>query len=309
MNVPFPSSRFSVLLLTTSLVLCSTVSQSAFGQAVRRGQGKSNAVKKTQQLNGISTIKGQAKLRAKTAFQTNGKRIVKQKALQNGFSKQQVIDHKPQVKNKLQNHFKQEAADRAHLWFANQGSELVRHKITQQNLAPSKLLAIHPALKQRCNRIQYLRQPGNQRFRWSWRKWCGYYPTCCHWWYSYCGPVYYFDPTCTLTYDWYNYYVCPVEVQSLVFAPEVRWALGLKCVLIPGKGLGIEAVKPDSPAELAGLEPGMIIISANGMAIIDESSMAIAIDQSGGVLQLDVLGSANGQPARHTVLLQPVLGF
>lgn len=81
-------------------------------------------------------------------------------------------------------------------------------------------------------RLRHLRRRSNRHLHWSHPKWCGYYPRRCHWWYSYVGPTYYFDPTCSITYNWY-YYHCPVDAQPLVSHPEIRWNLGIKCVLIP----------------------------------------------------------------------------
>ena len=314
MNVRHLVSRFSLMSLMATAVLSLTISPTAFGQA-SRGGGKSNAVKNVQPFSRRSETNTQvknhakflAKQQAKHVFQTKGKSIVKRKALENGFAKQQVMNHKIQVKNKLENHIKHEAKSRAKDLVENHGRQLVKNQLDQQNVAYASRLAGYPAIKKRFDRLQFLRQPSHHHFHWSWRKWCGYYPAHCHWWYSCCGPNYYFDPTCSLTYDWYYYYSCPVEVRSMIAACDVRWSLGLKCVLIPDKGLGIEAVNPDSPADLAGLEPGMIIIAANGIAIANETSMPTAIDQSQGVLQLDILSSASTETSRVTVILQPML--
>ena len=63
---------------------------------------------------------------------------------------------------------------------------------------------------------------------------------------------------------------------------------------------------PSSPAELAGLTPGMFIVAANGIVIDGEASMPIAIDQSGGRLTLDVLVSEDSEIAQVDIALQPV---
>lgn len=154
-----------------------------------------------------------------------------------------------------------------------------------------------------CNRANYVRK--NRKLCWGFATWKTYYPTACHWWYNYCGPRFYFDPTCSLTYDW-TYYTVPATVVDQVTNPEIQWYLGMKCALVPGRGLGIEDVTPNSPAELAGLTPGMFILAANGIQIESEASMPIAIDQSGGLLGLDVLVSDAAEVVRVDVTLQPV---
>ena len=76
---------------------------------------------------------------------------------------------------------------------------------------------------------------------------------------------------------------------------EVQWYLGMKGMLLPGKGIGIEAVEPGSPAELIGLRPGMVMTVANGVALIDEASMQEAIRISGGALQMTLLSEDGSQ--------------
>ncbi len=57
-------------------------------------------------------------------------------------------------------------------------------------------------------------------------------------------------------------------------------------MFLPGKGLGIESVEPGSPAELVGLAPGMVILEANGIPMVEEEAMSAAIAESQGVLNL-----------------------
>lgn len=85
---------------------------------------------------------------------------------------------------------------------------------------------------------------------------------------------------------------------------DARWYLGLKGTLLPGKGIGIEEIDAGSPAELAGLAPGMVITHCNGWEVLAEADFPSAIEQSGGLLQLTVLENANAQPAVVTIPMQ-----
>lgn len=68
----------------------------------------------------------------------------------------------------------------------------------------------------------------------------------------------------------------------------------MKGILLPGKGIGIDAVEPGSPAEQVGLQPGMVLINCNGIDMVDEAAMKQAVATSGGTLQMTLL-SADGQ--------------
>jgi len=69
---------------------------------------------------------------------------------------------------------------------------------------------------------------------------------------------------------------------------ETVWYIGLKGMILPDTGLGIEEVDPDSPAAQAGLEAGMVIISCNDIQITEEADMQQAIEASGGTLTMIV---------------------
>lgn len=76
---------------------------------------------------------------------------------------------------------------------------------------------------------------------------------------------------------------------------QYRWHLGLDCVYIPGLGYGVQEVESGSPAELAGLAQGMIIVGANGLKLETESAMTDLLNRSNGQLALDVVTDENGQ--------------
>lgn len=130
--------------------------------------------------------------------------------------------------------------------------------------------------------------------------WCHNRPAACHWWVGFCRPI----ANCThhelITCNWGTVSCCPIVHVGTV-APEVRWYLGLKGILLPGQGLGIEAVEPGSPAALVGLQPGMVLTHCNGIEMTDESAMAEAIRISGGVLNMTLLSADGTQVLEGTV--------
>jgi S1-C subfamily serine protease len=77
-------------------------------------------------------------------------------------------------------------------------------------------------------------------------------------------------------------------------------------MILPGKGLGVESVEAGSPAELAGLRPGMVIMSCNGVALVDEATVAEAIAASGGTLRLEILRAQEAEPVTVSVAMRRV---
>ena len=104
--------------------------------------------------------------------------------------------------------------------------------------------------------------------------------------YQYCNYIY---PTCD--------YVAP----GGVVVEDVRWFLGLKGLMLPGKGIGIETIAANSPAAAVGLQPGMVITKCNGVVITDNEVFGQVIAQSGGVLEMELLESIEGEPLQATV--------
>ena len=98
---------------------------------------------------------------------------------------------------------------------------------------------------------------------------------------------------------------CDYLVNGHVVHEDARWFLGLKGMLLPGQGVGIEEVAPGSPAAAVGLQPGMVITRCNGIDMLDEAALAQAIGTSGGALQMDLL-LAEGTPATCVVVMQRV---
>lgn len=320
MNTTYKTTRFSAFLIAT-LMLGGLLTADAMGQGRRAVKNHVKNKVKGKVQNRAANI-GRAK--AKNIYRNHGKAIVKQKAIQNGITKQQVLNNQGRVKNQLKNTITNRVKNRTKNIVQNHGKAYARNKI--QQYGPRKFKQhvkgkVQNHIKNRAqwnwhgrpytkatwrtlkNRVCHLRQ--HRHLCWDRVKWCNYYPTRCHWWYNFCSSNFYFDPTCTVTYDW-TYYQVPATLVTQVAQPNVRWNLGMSCVLIPGRGLGVESVAAGSPAELAGIQPGMIISIANGIAITDEISMPTAIDQSSGLLNLEVFISET-EIAQMTVQMQPLI--
>src|SRR5690606_9518072 len=97
--------------------------------------------------------------------------------------------------------------------------------------------------------------------------WCHSKPKHCHWWYDYCKPLAYCEPQHHVTCSW-DYVTCDYLVNGHVVYADARWFLGMKGLLLPGQGLGVEEVTPGSPAAAVGLQPGMVITRCNGIDLV-----------------------------------------
>jgi hypothetical protein len=130
--------------------------------------------------------------------------------------------------------------------------------------------------------------------------WC-LRPTFCHWWWNYCPGIQYGYVDCS-----YDYVTSVVVVDGSEIA--VRYWLGVKGMVLPGKGFGVESVDAGSPAEAAGIRPGMVIVAANGIQITDDTAMQQAINTSpNGVLALTLLDKADGQTLSVTVQMKRIV--
>lgn len=153
------------------------------------------------------------------------------------------------------------------------------------------------------HRIQHNQQQGKLCV--GHQDWCHAKPKKCHWWYHWCKPIAYCEPQHQVHCTW-NYVNCDYLVGGQVVHADARWYLGLKGMLLPGQGVGIEEVAPGSPAAAVGLQPGMVITRCNGIDLVDETALQQAIAASGGVLQMDLRLSAEGPPATCVVVMQRV---
>lgn len=135
--------------------------------------------------------------------------------------------------------------------------------------------------------------------------WCHSRPAKCQWWVSYCEPISHCHAHEIVVCDW-NRVQCVPVVHGGVQVQAVQWYLGMKGMLLPGKGIGIEAIEAGSPAEQVGLRPGMVMTVANGIALVDEASMQEAIRISGGVLQMTLLSDDGSQVLEGVVQMVQV---
>lgn len=122
--------------------------------------------------------------------------------------------------------------------------------------------------------------------------WCSTQPKHCWWWYDYCPNYCVHHPT---HYHVCNYYYLPISAQY-------QWYLGVKGMVLPNKGLAINEVDAFSPAALAGLQPGMVITRCNGIDLVSEQAVGLALAAPNGLLQMEVL--VEGAPAPVPVTIQ-----
>ena len=137
------------------------------------------------------------------------------------------------------------------------------------------------------------------------KRWCHIKPRQCHWWYNWCAPIRYCEPTHHVSCQW-DYVQCDYVSAGQIVVADARWYLGLKGLLLPGKGVGIEEVTPGSPADAVRLQPGMVIVRCNGVDLVDEQALADVIAQSQGVLRMDLLVDGDQAPATCVVVMQRV---
>ena len=126
------------------------------------------------------------------------------------------------------------------------------------------------------------------------------------WWYNYCLPLQIYVTRDYRYCDWY-YIRCDYTTPSGVIIQDVRWYLGVRGLILPGKGLGIEEIEANSPADLAGLSQGMVITRINRVEMVDEATMGQVIANSGGTLEMDVLDKLEGKVFSITIFMQRIV--
>ncbi|WP_417381270.1 hypothetical protein [Gimesia sp.] len=130
--------------------------------------------------------------------------------------------------------------------------------------------------------------------------WHNHRPRFSWWWFNYCTPL----QNCRVdNYQYCNYVypTCDYVAPNGQIVEDVRWYLGMKGLMLPGKGIGIESVEANSPADLTGLKPGMVITKCNDVVITDDTTFGQVIAESGGVLELELLESVDGPQLEATV--------
>ena len=136
----------------------------------------------------------------------------------------------------------------------------------------------------------------------------------CHWWVDFCIGWHWHHHHC----HWWDYCYTPgywhcwtpchyhvIHCPPAVGYVSTSWYFGVECMLIPDMACyGIQKVQPNSPAALAGLQPGDMIVSINGQSIADESVLQRQIQSSAGLLQLGVVRNGATDPVRVDVALR-----
>jgi membrane-associated protease RseP (regulator of RpoE activity) len=84
----------------------------------------------------------------------------------------------------------------------------------------------------------------------------------------------------------------------------VQWKLGIYQRVIPGYGLRVTRVVPDSPAERIGLEVGDTITSVNGRAICSLDDWHDALEDSNGFVRLRIVDWRTGRAVYRNVWLE-----
>ena len=132
----------------------------------------------------------------------------------------------------------------------------------------------------------------------------------CGWWSDFALSSYYHNHRryCPDTY-WnqcyrYRYVVIACPATS-VYAPS-HWYFGCDVVYIPETGYGIESVTPNSPAALAGLKQGDMILQVNGQTPLQNEALGSAVQATGGLLGLGVLREGSQELENVQVALQRI---
>ncbi len=120
------------------------------------------------------------------------------------------------------------------------------------------------------------------------------------WWFNYCTPLRNCGPA-NYQYCNYVYPTCDYVAPNGQIVEDARWFLGMKGLMLPGKGIGVESVEANSPAADVGLTPGMVITKCNGVDITDDAVFGQVIAESGGVLEMELLETIDGPQLEATV--------
>ncbi|MDP7268799.1 MAG: PDZ domain-containing protein [Pirellulales bacterium] len=137
---------------------------------------------------------------------------------------------------------------------------------------------------------------------------CGWWVDfCCHHWWDYCCYPNYWN---CWDHCYWNTVYCPSRlvvvggVQQVL--QEVSYYLGISGSQIPNFGFGIQQIKTGSPAERAGLKQGDVIVSVNGQQMTGEEVLATSMQQSGGVLDLEVVAQGSDTPQMVRVVAEQI---
>ena len=126
----------------------------------------------------------------------------------------------------------------------------------------------------------------------------------CGWWVPWYYHCYWHTSHSWCWHHWHAHHFHVIRYHA-----GYSYYFGADLFTIPGIGLGVASVSPGSPAEMAGLGVGDMILSANGQPLqtLDGSEvMRHVIRTSRGVLDMEVLREASDQSLVMRALLQRV---
>ena len=128
----------------------------------------------------------------------------------------------------------------------------------------------------------------------------------CHWWLDFvvghCWDTYHYHwwDYCETPGYWDCWTPCHFRVIHCPPSPGIvatTWYFGIDCILVPDlSAYGIQKVNAGSPAEMAGLVVGDMIVGINGNSITSEFELSEAITASEGHLDLDVIRDGADSP-------------
>ena len=128
----------------------------------------------------------------------------------------------------------------------------------------------------------------------------------CHWWVDFLSDCHwgwhgcYWWDYCHVPDYWSCWTPCHYHVVYCPATPSYvarSWYFGVECILVPDMAAyGIQEVYEGSPAAMAGLLPGDLIVSVNQVSISDESVLANNIQTSNGVIELGIVRDGSEEP-------------
>lgn len=121
-----------------------------------------------------------------------------------------------------------------------------------------------------------------------------------HWWVSVCHIHCHTHYGCWNIYD--HYWDCWTPCTwNVVQCQQLSWYVGMSCIYIPDmQAYGIQSITEGSPAHLAGLLPGDLILTVNGQSVFDPNLVNTEVAR--GRLELTIVRDGFDTPLSSTIL-------
>ncbi len=125
-----------------------------------------------------------------------------------------------------------------------------------------------------------------------------------NWWVTVCHSHCHTHYGCWNIHD--HYWDCWTPCHlNVVTCQQLSWYVGMSCVYIPDmQAYGVQSIVPGSPAQLAGLQTGDLILTVNGQSVFDAN--LINTEVARGRLELTFLRDGFATPLTTTILPQLV---